>query len=195
MEKALPSGRRDRGRRNRTRSRGCKDHGEPRELWGYLLSFVHHRSRPDRPAPATRDRPRSRAALLVGWGQIPDQYGRELDGDDGEVREEPRRWSGRDRSGGDRPGGCSPRPWRPRSRRTLRRIYSTGTRTGVSHQGRSEDPFRTSSMLRATVIASSGRGTAARPTSRLGRFKQGTGLPYPSRPTTGAYAAHLPITP
>src|SRR5664280_634620 len=64
------------------------------------LSFVHHRSRPDRPAPATRDRPRSRAALLVGWGQIPDQYGRELDGDDGEVREEPRRWSGRDRSGG-----------------------------------------------------------------------------------------------
>src|SRR5664280_1473953 len=55
---------------------------------------------------------------------------------------------------GDRPGGCSPRPWRPRSRRTLRRIYSTGTRTGVSHQGRSEHPFRTSSMLRATVIAS-----------------------------------------
>src|SRR5664279_4051062 len=83
---------------------------------------------------------------------------------------------------GDRPGGCSPRPWRPRSRRTLRRIYSTGTRTGVSHQGRSEDPFRTSSMLRATVIASSGRGTAARPTNRLGRFKQGTGLPDPSRP-------------
>src|SRR5664280_2012313 len=55
---------------------------------------------------------------------------------------------------GDRPGGCSPRPWRPRSRRTLRRIYSTGTRTGVSHQGRSEHPFRTPSMLRARVIAS-----------------------------------------
>ena len=53
----------------------------------------------------------------------------------------------------------------------------------------------TSSTLRATVITSSGRGTAARPTNRLRRFKHGTGLPDPYMPTTGAYAAHLPITP
>src|SRR5664280_1938289 len=136
-------------------------------------------------------------ALPYWWGGVRflTSTGASLDGDDGEVREEPRRWSERDRSGGGP------------ARRMLTAALEAEVEAYVAAHLLDRDengrvpPEPQRGPLQDVVDASRYRHRQLRSwhdrkANQPPRAVQtGTGLPDPSRPTTGAYAAHLPITP